>query len=92
MHHGVGGIPELVRQGVNGLLVKPGNQHDLAAAISKLIDDGELRRRLASNARESVREYDWPVVAKKYLSFYQELAKQAFKEIPSVEVQVGSHA
>lgn len=69
----VGGIPELVRQGVNGLLVKPGMPHDLAAAISKLIDDDKLRRKLASNARESVREYDWPVVAKKYLSFYQEL-------------------
>lgn len=69
----VGGIPELVRPGVNGLLVKPANPHDLAAAVSKLIDDDKLRRRLASNARESVREYDWSVVAKKYLSFYQEL-------------------
>ena len=69
----VGGIPELVRPGVNGLLVKPGNPHDLAAAISKLIDDSKLRRRLASNARKSVREHDWPVVAEKYLLFYQEL-------------------
>jgi glycosyltransferase involved in cell wall biosynthesis len=69
----VGGIPELVRPGVNGLLVKPGNPHDLAAAISKLIDDDKLRRKLASNARQSVRNYDWSVVAKKYLSFYQEL-------------------
>ena len=69
----VGGIPELVHPGVNGLLVKPENPHDLAAAISKLIDDSKLRRRLASNARESVREFDWPVVAKKYLFSYQDL-------------------
>jgi len=69
----VGGISELVRPGVNGLLVKPGNPDDLAAAISNLINDSKLRRRLASNARESVRKYDWPVVAEKYLLFYQEL-------------------
>jgi glycosyltransferase involved in cell wall biosynthesis len=44
----VGGIPELVIDGETGLLVEPGDPRSLAAAIGRLIDDPELRRRLAA--------------------------------------------
>jgi glycosyltransferase involved in cell wall biosynthesis len=71
----VGGIPELVRDGYNGLLVKPGNPPELAAALSKLVDDRELRDRLASNAKPSVGGYDWSCAAKRYLEFYEELSE-----------------
>lgn len=47
------GLPEDISEGENGLLVPPGDRDALAAAITKLIDDSELRRRLAEAARRT---------------------------------------
>jgi glycosyltransferase involved in cell wall biosynthesis len=52
----VGGVPEVVRDGVNGLLVPPGDAGELAAAIRRVLEDVELRRRLAAAAAPSVEE------------------------------------
>ncbi|MGZ4771769.1 MAG: glycosyltransferase family 4 protein [Ilumatobacteraceae bacterium] len=50
----VGGIPEIVREGESGLLVPPDNVDALTAALGRLVDDPELRRRLGSNAANTV--------------------------------------
>ena len=50
----VGGVPEVVRDGENGLLVAPGDPQALGAAIARFFADGELRARLASAAPGSV--------------------------------------
>jgi glycosyltransferase involved in cell wall biosynthesis len=50
----VGGVPEVVHDGVNGLLVPPGRPDELAAAIRRLLDEPGLRERLAAASRESV--------------------------------------
>ena len=50
------GIPELVRHGVEGLLVTPANVEELAAAIAEMMDRPEVRRRMAAAARERVAE------------------------------------
>lgn len=52
----VDGIPEDVSNEVNGLLVQPGNVQALASALTRLIHDGELRRRLATAARRTHEE------------------------------------
>ena len=49
------GIPELVIDDVNGVLVPPRNPAALAAAIRRLLGDEDLRRRLALRASEDVR-------------------------------------
>ena len=48
----VGGISELISNGENGVLVPPGDPRALSAAISDLVANTGLRRRLAENARE----------------------------------------
>jgi glycosyltransferase involved in cell wall biosynthesis len=53
----VGGVPEVVRDGENGLLVPPGDAGALAEAIRRFFGDGELRRRLAEAASASVESY-----------------------------------
>ena len=58
----VGGVPEVVRDGENGLLVPPGDPEALASAIRRFFDDGELRRRLAEAAPGSVATYTEEVV------------------------------
>lgn len=47
----VGGVPELVTDGVNGLLVPPGDPDALAAALVRLLTDEPLRALLAAGAR-----------------------------------------
>jgi glycosyltransferase involved in cell wall biosynthesis len=52
------GIPELIRDGVDGLLVTPGNAGQLTEAIEKIMDDLDLRERLARAGRiKVVQEY-----------------------------------
>jgi glycosyltransferase involved in cell wall biosynthesis len=54
----VGGIPELIANGDNGLLVNPGNTQELSAAMKLLIENEELRLILGRNARASVAYLD----------------------------------
>jgi glycosyltransferase involved in cell wall biosynthesis len=53
----VGGVPEVVDDGVNGLLVEPGDVEGLAAAIRRFFADAELRERLRAGSVPSVTRY-----------------------------------
>jgi glycosyltransferase involved in cell wall biosynthesis len=53
----VGGVPEIVEDGTNGLLVPPNDPDSLAAAIGRLLDDAALRDRLRDGARPSVARF-----------------------------------
>ena len=48
----VGGIPELIRDGVNGLLVTPGDARLIAEAIIKTLSSEELRARMSASKVE----------------------------------------
>jgi glycosyltransferase involved in cell wall biosynthesis len=48
------GIPEIVDDGENGLLVETGDAASIASAVERLLDDGALRGRLGQTAREKV--------------------------------------
>jgi glycosyltransferase involved in cell wall biosynthesis len=50
----VGGVPEVVRDGENGLLVPAGDAGALTAAVRRLVDEPGLRERLAAAAAPSV--------------------------------------
>jgi colanic acid/amylovoran biosynthesis glycosyltransferase len=50
----VAGIPELIRNDIDGILVPPSDDRALASAIKRLIDDSALRRRLGVAARRRV--------------------------------------
>jgi colanic acid/amylovoran biosynthesis glycosyltransferase len=51
------GIPELIRDRIDGLLITPSSVEELAAAIMRLIDDSQLRRQLGTSARQRVLEH-----------------------------------
>ncbi len=55
----VGGIPEVIEDGISGLLVQPENPQALAQAMLKLLRDPLLARQLAETAKKRVLRYDW---------------------------------
>jgi len=52
----VGGIPEIIRNGVDGLLVPPAEADAMAAAIIQLARDSAVRDRLAASGRARVED------------------------------------
>ena len=52
----VGGIPEVIQEGVNGLLVEPGNVDELVGAVERLIGSAELRENMGLAGRKMVEE------------------------------------
>lgn len=73
---GVGGIPDAVADGENGLLVVPGDVEALAAALGRLLGDDEERRRLGERARATIRErFESGVVIEQISGVYEQLRR-----------------
>jgi glycosyltransferase involved in cell wall biosynthesis len=53
----IGGIPEVVRDGYNGLLFRPSDAADLARTIERALSDTALRKKMGDNARKSLARY-----------------------------------
>jgi glycosyltransferase involved in cell wall biosynthesis len=51
----VGGVPDVVRDGVDGFLVEPGDVDAMADRLARLAADADLRRRMGEAGAESVR-------------------------------------
>jgi len=67
----VGGIPEVVQPGENGLLFASGDAGELFRCIVALADDAQLRAKLATQARLSAQRRSVEVVAEQYSAIYQ---------------------
>jgi glycosyltransferase involved in cell wall biosynthesis len=67
-----GGIPEIIENGVNGILVPPKNHEALADAVLTLVFDESLRSRLGENAQRIVSErFDVSLLAEKLSAVLQ---------------------
>lgn len=70
----VGGVPQLINNGREGLLVPPGDPEALANAIAALARDPHLAQRLGMAARRHVRAgFSMEARARKFEAFYQDL-------------------
>ena len=70
----VGANERLIEDGVHGLLVPPGDEGALAAAIGRLADDANLRVRLGTAARcRAERDYSRQAMVRRFEGFYQGL-------------------
>ena len=70
----VGGIPDLVQDGVSGILVEPGNAHSLADALVSALADRERVGELGAAAHAAVQP--WLATPEEYARRIRELVDQ----------------
>src|SRR5205085_10303300 len=74
----VPGVRELVRDGVDGLLVEPGDVDSLAAALRRLWDDAALRSRMGLEARRRATAWrTWDRSSARFLQLIESLVADA---------------
>jgi glycosyltransferase involved in cell wall biosynthesis len=79
---GVGGIPEVVKHGVSGILVNPGDEAALAGGLLRVLNDKELARALGSAGKKTILErYTVEKMLESTERFYLEIYKET-KEKP----------
>ena len=72
-----GAFPEVIEDGVSGLLVRPGDARVLADAIGRLLDDGALRRRLGQEGRRRIVDhFSWRETAAQTQALYQDVLEE----------------
>lgn len=69
----VGGVPDIVHHGKNGLLIEPANPEQLRDAILVLRGNEALRRQYGESGREFAKDYTAEAMWRKYLAVYQTL-------------------
>ena len=70
----IGGIPDLIQEGLNGVLFDPRDADDMAAKIHSLTGDPILRDSLANSCKSLARErYHPKVIAERHLEIYREV-------------------
>jgi teichuronic acid biosynthesis glycosyltransferase TuaC len=72
----VGGVPDLVREGWNGLLVPPKDEAALAQAICNLLDNDSLRKTYKLNALKTAKRFSWEENITRVVEIYSSLAAQ----------------
>ena len=73
---GVGGIPELIEDGVNGRLIEPENPGQLLAATGSLLADADALAGVRARNIEKSNSYDSRRMADAYETLYREIAAQ----------------
>lgn len=67
----VGGIPSVIRDRYNGLLVPPNDPSALADAIRRTVSDDDLLKQMGKNGRAFAEQHDWSVVAARTEALYK---------------------
>lgn len=74
--YATGGVPEVVQDGVDGLLAPPGNQAALETALLRLVTDPQLRQSMSRAARRSFEtRFHTRLMAERLESFYRDVAR-----------------
>ena len=71
----VGGIPEIIQNGSNGLLVPVESPDSLAEAINRLLEDASLRKQLTENALATLDQFDVPGMMECTFRLYREVVE-----------------
>ena len=79
----VGGIPEIIDDGVNGYLVEPKNPEQLAEKVIKLFSEEKLLKELGRNARKKAEEFS----IEKHVDNLEKIYKEVMKKYKLRSIQ-----
>ncbi len=68
----IGGIPDVIQDGKNGILLTPGDPDVWAQAITDLLKDEEARKRISLEGKHTVEAYSWEKVCDHTEKVYEE--------------------
>lgn len=69
-----GGAPDIIQDGINGLLVEPGSAEQIRHAVKKVISDEPFAQKLGKQARKTIEEkYSIDIVVDRYLELYNKI-------------------
>lgn len=71
----VGGVPYLIEDGLDGLLVPVDNAEAMAAAVRRIITEPGLAARLSTNARKKAESFDWHIVLPRWEQLIEEVIR-----------------
>jgi len=69
----VGGIPYLLEDGKDALLVPPDDPEAMASAVRRILTEPGLAGKLSANARKKVEQFDWSVILPRWEALFDEL-------------------
>lgn len=69
----VGGIPEVIRSGENGILFQPGDKSAIASAINNLLNDKKLCRQMSERELGEAKDYFPESIAEKLVAVYNSI-------------------
>jgi glycosyltransferase involved in cell wall biosynthesis len=72
----VGGVPEIIEDGINGLLVSPRSPNDLAEAIITLLQNPKKAKSMGDAGRKKVDEYSVEAMVQKTENLYRQLIQE----------------
>jgi glycosyltransferase involved in cell wall biosynthesis len=89
----VGGVPSMVRDGIDGLLVADDDSDALARAVLRLLADPPFARALAESARTRLSAYEWPIVREGWLRAYRRAVQDGSRGLaPQPVANTGSNS
>lgn len=86
----VGGLPKVVKHGLNGLLVSERSAVAFAEAIASLYEDDAWRAALSEGARDSIQHLVWSAIAQRVSDLYDTLLRQEAPQAQGVKVLAGA--
>ena len=67
----ISGYANVLTHGREGFLVDPKSPAALAAGVIRLLSDATLRKQMGEAGKRTARQYDWPIVAGRLVSYYE---------------------
>jgi glycosyltransferase involved in cell wall biosynthesis len=76
-----GGVPDMIRDEMNGLLFAPDDHQAMAACALRLIEEPGLASRLAENARAQCARYSWSRIGPQWMALYRRLSTDSINSV-----------
>lgn len=69
----VGGIPDMIKNDINGILVPQKDPKAIANAIDKILNTPEFTKKIIQNSHDTVKEFLPEIIAKKHLKLFEDI-------------------